>query len=223
MTFLELCQAVRQECGITGTGPASVISQTGMHGKIVDWVKQADLHIQGLYHDWNFMWAEASLDISAANDTVVQPNNFYHAEPNTFMLDDGTTKSPMSIIPYKDLKDRIKYQSSTAKPDALAIKPTGNFKLSAIPDNDYTLTFDYYKIPTEMSGNTSVSLIPEQHHRLIVLKAKIYYAEHEEADALVKYIAPEYTTLMSKLVSDQLPGENPHWIGQNEEIRVIPE
>ena len=56
MTFLELCQTVRSEVGISGTGPTTVIGQEGQLLSIVNFTAEADFLIQGLWLDWNFLF-----------------------------------------------------------------------------------------------------------------------------------------------------------------------
>ena len=58
MTFLELCQTVRQEVGLSGTGPTTVVSQEGQLKVVVDFVIEADHQVQGLWSDWNFLWSQ---------------------------------------------------------------------------------------------------------------------------------------------------------------------
>jgi len=62
MTFLQLCQRARQEAGITGAGPTSVLNQTGQLGKLVGWVDQAWPAIQLMRPDWLFMNSEFTFD-----------------------------------------------------------------------------------------------------------------------------------------------------------------
>ena len=66
MTFLELCQRMRQECGISGTGPSTVVSQTGNLKRIVDWVNTAWIDIQTTHQDWDWMRASASFPTVAS-------------------------------------------------------------------------------------------------------------------------------------------------------------
>ena len=56
MNFLQLCQALRAEAGLSGAGPSSVVSQTGMYGMLVGWIGQAYAEILKM-HPWEFLWA----------------------------------------------------------------------------------------------------------------------------------------------------------------------
>ena len=46
MNFLSLCQRLRSEARIPGTGPSSVTGQTGELAKIVEWITTAYEDIQ---------------------------------------------------------------------------------------------------------------------------------------------------------------------------------
>ena len=58
MNFLELCQRVRQDAGVSGEGPTAVTGQSGILSRIVSWVKQANNEIQLKNKDWRFLWAQ---------------------------------------------------------------------------------------------------------------------------------------------------------------------
>ena len=66
MTFLELCQTVRQEVGVSGTGPTTVLSQEGQLKVIVDFVAASDFEIQVLWEDWDYLWAQYSSTLSTS-------------------------------------------------------------------------------------------------------------------------------------------------------------
>ena len=55
MNFLSLCQRLRQEAGLTGTGPVSVLGQSGEMKRIVDWATAAYEEIQNLHATWRFL------------------------------------------------------------------------------------------------------------------------------------------------------------------------
>ena len=55
MNFLQLVQSLRQECGVSGSGPSSTVSQSGEAKRLVDWINAAWLEIQGLHDTWFFM------------------------------------------------------------------------------------------------------------------------------------------------------------------------
>jgi len=70
VTFLELCKTVRQELGISGNGPSNVSSTIYQEKLLIDWVKAADLLVQRLHPDWDFLWASWSETTSAGTSTT---------------------------------------------------------------------------------------------------------------------------------------------------------
>ena len=55
LNFLQLCQKLRQEAGISGSGPLTTVNQTGELYRVVDWVQQSYNDIQEKHDDWNFL------------------------------------------------------------------------------------------------------------------------------------------------------------------------
>lgn len=55
-TYLQLCQQTQKACGITGNPVASVTGQTGMLANLVRWVADADVAIQRVATNWDFLY-----------------------------------------------------------------------------------------------------------------------------------------------------------------------
>jgi len=55
MNYLQLVQRLSSEVGASGTGPSSVLAQSGANLRLVNWVNSAWLEIQGLHNTWNWM------------------------------------------------------------------------------------------------------------------------------------------------------------------------
>ena len=53
--FLQLCQALVQEAGMSGSGPLTTVNQTGELGRVVNWVQRAYADILEKHDDWNFL------------------------------------------------------------------------------------------------------------------------------------------------------------------------
>src|SRR5437868_6360939 len=54
MNYLELCQEMAREAGISG-GIVSVSGQVGEAQRVVRWVARAYKYVQNLHEDWKFM------------------------------------------------------------------------------------------------------------------------------------------------------------------------
>ena len=209
-TFLQLCQTMRRECGITSTGPAAVTSQTGVLEKVVNWVADADVEIQSRWFDWDFLHVSTWNHNTIANvPTVAAPADLGVWDQESFYLDYSTANhKQLSVIDYKtwrrDLRQGVK---TNQKPDAVIILPDQSLRLESPPDAVYALTADYWKRPVRMTANSATSPVPEEYERIIVARAKIAYAESQGAPEVLMSAQIEYDDLLDKLESKYLPNQ----------------
>jgi len=228
MTYLELCQTVRQEVGVSGTGPSTVLNQEGQLKVIVDFVAEADYQIQSLWHDWNFLWAQYSSTLSTGTrgPATGKPTDFSNWDMRSFFLDyttdDSINLSPLSYVDWRsDFRQGVATNSS---PTYFVIQPDENVIVEPPPDKAYTITADYWKTPTRLAANADESAIPTQYHRIIVARAKTMWAEREEAPEILLASVAEYQDLLDKLESQSLPGQRNRRFGNldlNEVIQPI--
>lgn len=209
MTFLELCQTVRQEVGVSGTGPTTVLNQEGQLKVIVDFVADSDFQIQILWEDWEFLWAQYSSTLSTgvAAPAIAKPTDLGTWDMRSFYLD-YTTSEAAFLAPLSYIDWRSNYRQGVATdalPTYVVVQPDKNIFVDAPPDKAYTITADYWKTPTRMAANATVSPIPEQFHRTIVARAKTMWAEREEAPDILVGASAEYADVLDKLESNSLP------------------
>jgi hypothetical protein len=70
--FLELCQDLAQEAGISdGTMPTSVTSQTGEMKRVVDWIARAYRWVQRKHSNWNFLRNDFSFNTVAGTSNYL--------------------------------------------------------------------------------------------------------------------------------------------------------
>lgn len=208
MTFLELCQTLRREIGVSGNGPSSVTSQTGQLEKIVNWIADADVYIQNAWQDWKFLWRQmnaVALTVGQAQYTPTElgVDDVGIWDINSLALDEST--DDYKLLAVKDFDEwRAQYRfgvKTNAQPDSVFVKPDNGLIFDAPPDSAYSFSGYYWRNPVRMSTNNDQSLIPERFHRVIIAKAKIMYAEHDEAPEVMQGGVTEYTDLMRKLES----------------------
>ena len=178
MTFLELCQTVRQEVGVSGTGPTTVLNQEGQLKVIIDFVADADFQIQILWDDWDFLWAQYSSTLSTgtAAPATSKPTDLGTWDMRSFYLDYTTNNSAfLTPLPYTNWRTDYRQGVATnSLPTYVVVQPDKNIFVDAPPDKAYTITADYWKVPTRMAANTTVSPIPEQFHRVIIALSLIH-------------------------------------------------
>lgn len=224
-TYLELCQAVRRECGVSGSGPSSVTGQAGMLQKIVEWVADADTEIQSLYTDWGFLWTQWTESTIAGTAQYAKPSDLGAWDRESFWLDYGTASHKKLVeLKYKSWRGTLRQGVKTnQKPSYFVVLPSGNITLEAPPDAVYSLTADYWKTATRMTANASVSVIPAQFERTIIELAKFKYAVDEGAGALMASSQAAYLDWLGRLKAAELPERYRDLMAEAPDLTVIPE
>lgn len=196
MNFLQLSQRLRQECGGTGEGPASVSNQVGEYKQFVDWVNQAYMEIQQDRNDWGWLWAQDSKAITAGQSLHALAS--FTPDLKTFRIDGNKiTYVPYAIWNYFTLAE--------GKPSAFTLNPARELQFNTLPDVDYTLTYDYFKNPANLVSNADIPLIPPRFHLLIVFKAMTYYGLYETANEQIQSGTMQYENMLADLDRDTLP------------------
>ena len=231
-TFLELCADLAEQVGMS-SAPASVVGQTGENKKIVDRIAQADLEIQNMWQDWNFLFSasEFSQALTVDDATYDGPSDLGTFDEDSFYIDRTLdTYQKLDELDYKIW--RRDYRNGTqvsGTPTNFAITSANGVVLYPPPDSAYTLTADYWVAPSVMTGNTDVSKIPEQFHRIIVVKAKMYYAEEDDAPEVMRAAMMEfknnnnYGSLLDQLEAFSLPKNKNRRRAEGPAITVVPE
>lgn len=211
MTFLELCEKLRQECGIAGT-ISSVTGQTGMHGRLIGYIQKANREIQSRKANWKFLWAEWSQVLSGlTGGEAAPPDGLGMFDQTSFWVDAGTEDAfPLTWIDHKRWRDYYRHQYTTVdQPAFVTIKPNGRVAILPAPSADYsskTLSADYWRAPVDLVSDGQLSLIPVQFHQIIVALSKMYWAEYAHDTGVYSAAAVEHERLYMELKAHSLPG-----------------
>ena len=221
MNFLALAQKLVEKCGISGTGPVSVVGQSGELKRAVNWINEAWMSIQQTREDWD--WMRGSVSFS----TIAQQGSYTPAQCGVSDLAEWFTNSQycsfrgydtnvgvnseifLSHIDYNTYRDIYLYGSmrqSYARPLSIAIAPDMSICLGQIPDSgNYTIVGDYFKTPTEMVNDTDIPGLPTRFHMLIVYQAMIYYGEYEQDEYVRQTAENNYRKMLGNMTVAQLP------------------
>ena len=222
MNYLQLCQRMRQECGISGTGPSTVVSQTGNLKRIVDWVNTAWIDIQTSHQDWDWMRASASFptvsgqaiyELGTGTGTVgIAAANFGKWDRDTFRNYDtsvGTNSEVfMGFIQYDTWRDSYFYGAqrlTTTRPIDMSITPSKGIALGPPPTAGYTITGDYFYAPLDMTADADVPALPAQFQIAIVYRAMMSYGAYEAAPEVYQRGELEFGKLMRRMTADRIP------------------
>lgn len=212
MNFLQLCQRVRQEAGISGSGPSTTVSQSGEMKRVVDWTNAGWQDVQTANPDWLWMQGEFTFSCTPtqAAYTPVQAGitDFAAWDANDVRVYLGTTANEyaMTYVPYGDFK--AVYMLGTipsGRPTFFTIMPNKSLRFYPTPDQAYGIYGDYFKTASDLSGDTDTPEMPERFHMAIVYAALKKYARYEAAPEVFEDASNEYRRILSNLMQDQLP------------------
>jgi len=111
-------------------------------------------------------------------------------------------------------------------PEVFSVKPDNVIDVYPTPDATTTISVAYWATPTELAANADISAIPPRLHKIITSRAKIYYAENEDAPEILSGALAEFEDLLDKLESDQLPGQKNRRFSRAQDITnftVVPQ
>lgn len=215
-TLIELCRDVVGDLGIAGGTLQTTVgsSLNNEQRNIVKWVKRADLLIQNLWVDWRFLWYQDPAVMVQAGSNVAIPTvptwsaGITDIDRTSMYYGYGTPYArSIPFLPYERFKTLYASRPITAavQPAFFTMDPGGNLLLSNTVVNDTSLTLDYWNTGKAMATDTDVSRIPATFDTIIVERAKILYAERENAAEIFTGSTAEYTDLLDKMQAVCLP------------------
>ena len=132
-TFLAKCVKFREDVGISGSGPGSVVNQVGILKQIVNWVADADEEIQRLWEDWTFLFVPkvvitATADKQSFTPTELSITNIARWKETKFISKPGTAnfkrlKYDMTFDEYLESSIYLAAQES-GEPERVIVNPT---------------------------------------------------------------------------------------------------
>lgn len=199
MTFLYLCQRLRQEAGAAGTGPASVDGQSGEHRRLIDWVRSAWRDIQTERERWRFAWAEASVEVEPAFREHSLPDDFGEWDDATLRLGD----TALTVLPWAVFRERFRDPQGALR--YVSIAPDDMLHLNAAPGQAGTITFEYWRTPQELVEASDVPRLPARFHMVIVYRALLHYGLYENAPEVVQAARVGESRLLTQMEGAELP------------------
>lgn len=213
MNFLELSQRLHSEAGVAGASHTTVVSQTGMLGRLVNWILSAYEDIQNLHPEWQFLQSSFSFS------TVAEQQNYTKTDAGVTDLASWKTKDvrlysavtdevELVYHPWDDF--RLAYKSGSSRtqeerPSVYSIKYDLSMDLWPIPDAVYTVNGEYFKQAQTMTLDADEPVIPNQYHMIIVWRALMFYGAKIGADEVYAHGNNEYGRILRRLELNQLP------------------
>jgi hypothetical protein len=225
-TFLELCKDVRRECGIAGTGPASVTGQLGELERVVAWTKNAWVELQNRSQSWLWMRSPFTFDTAAGTDTYAYGvvtdsrlaalitrfsrwwplNSDGYSNVLAYLTATGVADQQyLSYLDWNSFRHLYKRGAQTNnRPVHFTIDPQQQLILGPKPNAIYTVTGEYQQSAQILAADTDIPEMPVQFHQLIVYKAMTKYAGYRSAPEVMSRGITEGNRLDRQLEGNQL-------------------
>jgi len=199
MDYLTLCQTARQRAGMSGAGPAQVTGNSGEMARLVDWVRQAWLELQGGHMgEWNALWRPLDLPVSAGAAELDPPADLRRLVRDRLYFDDR----PLSWHAWRDLP---RQPGQGQHPTAIAERPDGKLVLWQAPESAGTLHGEYYARLQVLENGDDEPWLPRHLQDAIIYQALIYYATYEDAPEIYQDARDSVMDYQLRMANELLP------------------
>lgn len=220
MNFLQLAQAVKRESGLSGGGPASVVTATGDDARIFQWVNWAWRDIQLLHESWLWRRGDAlgETSVSTLPHDLASPGfgltdfgawmseNFGY-KPSTYRVSDGQgLEQTIRFLSWDEFRARFIAGAHNPGPVQFwSLAPSGLMHVGPTPDAAHKVRASYIKDVQDMTQDADVPAMPARFHQLIVWRALIEYGGFDAAGEVMQRAERNFQSMMPSLLQDQLP------------------
>jgi len=125
VNFLEACKRVALRCGVSSTGPATVIGQIGELLLITQWVQDSHEEICAKWLNWKFLWKRLS-STTTANQAIVSPPDDLGIWDFSAIRVNGEL---LSVEEYDPIKSDWEPSTETGIPTMAVILPDNSLQL----------------------------------------------------------------------------------------------
>jgi hypothetical protein len=207
LNYLALCDKLLKETGLSDQGVSSVIGQSGLNKKAVDWINRAWTEIQNL-NDWNFLWNTSYFSTVIGQQNYDPVDNLALSPALHKWINSSvriTQSSGTGYLTYVPWATWVRTTFSSGKPTSFTIRPDNLISFNTLPDEIYTIYFDYYRTPQQLSTNTDELLLAEQFHDAVLYKAILYVAAEQDAPELYQDAQSQLNIRLSAMGTSVLP------------------
>lgn len=221
MTYLQLVNRLRSECGIAGTDITTTVGQTGEMKRLCNWITQAWEELQLDRQDWDFMRKSVTFNTIANQQTYhvgtgldIDISDFAKWKNDSVRQYLQSAGIATQIIlsqyyDYTEFRDFYLLGSRTlvtGRPLYFTIEPASRAILLGFTPNDvYVTDAEYYRTPQELTADADEPIMPAQYHMAIVFKAMQKYGLYEVASEQIQAGKDGYSFYKNKLDSEYSP------------------
>lgn len=215
-SFLDLVNLMKFECGVTGADLLTLSGQSGEMLNLIRWINSAWIDIQSKRQDWPWMRRSCSFTTTAGkaiySQTDCNISDLGTWDRNTFRnyltVVGQRSEIYMGYTPYESWRNQYQYGNmrfTQTRPIEVTVTPDFSLGLGPVPLDGYTITGDYYRIPSELIEDSDIPSIPTQFQLAIVYRAMMSYGGMEAASEVYQRGETEFKIIMNRMGVNRLP------------------
>ncbi len=216
MNFLALVNRLKRKCVVPGAKLTSLTGQPEEINRLIDFINEAWMDLQVSREDWIWMRSSASCETIAGKATYSPAGDFgltdfanWQKESFRNYVTSAGVVSEIHMEPIRYEQWRNTYQFGATRevqtrPIEFTVTPTLSIGCGPTPSGEYTITGDYFRMPSELVLPDDTPGMPPQYHMMLVYRAMMYYGATEAATEVYQEGAIEYKRFISLLGLNQL-------------------
>lgn len=197
--YLGLVNDVNRRLNEVELTAANFNGAKGFYAQIKDSVNSSLRDINQTHYEWPFNHITADETLTAGITRYAFPSDALTIDFDTFRIKESATFNNstcrLALLDYDDYLQQYvdqEYTSNTSKrdlPKMVFQSPSQEFGVVPVPDHDYEIVYEYYRIPVDLQNATDVPSVPEQ-FRHVITEGAMYYAymfrSNEQAAQIAK-------------------------------------
>lgn len=216
-TYLQVVQDFVSEVGVAGSsGPDTIALGKDSVGinRVIQYVRDAHRYVCDLWPDWRFLWTRENATIPASmvsgSDTVLPVAD---PTPRAYVFDSFHIKRNgrwhrVHYMPWHHFRERYERgddpRDASDHPPYWTVTPDDKIQLSNPPATEYDYKYEYYQWAADLENDSDPIIVP--FWRMVLCRAKMIYAERENAPEIMHGAAAEYSDLSDRLEANFLVG-----------------
>lgn len=197
--YIGLTNEVNRRLNEVELTSANFPTATGFYAHIKDAVNSAIRDINHTHYEWPFNHILAEETLTVGTTRYAFPSDASTIDFDSFRVKESATLSNetvrLGVITYDDYLQRFvdqEYSSDTSKQDVPSYvfhAPSLEWGVVPAPNQAYSIAYEYYRIPVDLSSSTDVPSIPER-FKQVILDGSMYHAymfrSNEQAATIAK-------------------------------------
>jgi hypothetical protein len=197
--YLDLVNEVNRRLNEVELTSANFSSAVGFYAHNKDAVNAAIRDINHTHYEWPFNHVLAEETLTAGTIRYAFPSDANTIDFDTFRIEEnatfGNATVKLTILSYEDYLSRYidhEYTTDSSKrevPSYVFHAPSLEYGVVPAPNNAYTVFYEYYRVPVDLSSYSDVPSIPERFRHVIIDGAMAYaymFRSNEQSAVMAK-------------------------------------